>query len=140
MRIHRYTSWDGTQQVLFPTTDDLLKHLSDHLLEEEGVRRALRDLMRRGFTSEDDQRSVKGMRDFLREADEKRREMLNKYSPDSFKLTPEEQKALSDKLTSLAEKLEAYHEQMRNFMERMSGKFADRMDELNEKMREAYQR
>src|SRR6266550_3075321 len=140
MRIHRYTQWDGTQEVLFPTTDDLLKHLSDHLLEEEGVRRALRDLMRRGFTSEDGQRSVKGMRDFLREADEKRRELLNKYSPDSFKLTSEEQQALSEKLNSLAEKLEKYHEQMRNFMERMSGKFADRMDELNEKMREAYQR
>src|SRR6478736_5898715 len=140
MRIHRYTQWDGTQQVLFPTTDDLLKHLSDHLLEEEGVRRALRDLMRRGFTSEDGQRSVKGMRDFLREADEKRRELLNKYSPDSFKLTPEEQKALSDKLNGLAEKLEAYHEQMRTFMERMSGKFADRMDELSQKMQEAYQR
>ena len=83
--------------------------LSDHLLEEEGVRRALRDLMRRGFTSEDGQRSVKGMRDFLREADEKRRELLNKYSPDSFKLTPEEQKSLSEKLNSLAEKLEKYH-------------------------------
>ncbi|HEX9265318.1 MAG TPA: VWA domain-containing protein [Candidatus Binatia bacterium] len=140
MRIHRYTEWDGTQQVLFPTTDDLLKHLSDHLLEEEGVRRALRDLMRRGFTSEDGQRSVKGMRDFLREADEKRRELLNKYSPDSFKLTSEEQQALSEKLNSLAEKLEKYHEQMRNFMERMSGKFADRMDELSQKMQEAYQR
>ena len=49
-------------------------------------------------------------------------------------------KLLSEKLNSLAEKLEAYHEQMRNFMERMSGKFADRMDELNGKMREAYQR
>src|SRR5262244_69930 len=120
MRIHRYTQWDGTQEVLFPTTDDLLKHLSDHLLEEEGVRRALRDLMR--------------------EADEKRRELLNKYSPDSFKLTPEEQKTLSEKLNSLAEKLEKYHEQMRNFMERMSGKFADRMDELSQKMQEAYQR
>src|SRR6266702_1684298 len=105
MRVHRYTQWDGTQEVLFPTTDDLLKHLSDHLLEEEGVRRALRDLMRRGFTSEDGQRSVKGMRDFLREADEKRRELLNKYSPDSFKLTSEEQQALSEKLNSLAEKL-----------------------------------
>src|ERR1044071_173994 len=136
MRIHRYTEWDGTQQVLFPTTDDLLKHLSDHLLEEEGVRRALRDLMRRGFTSEEGQRSVKGMRDFLREADEKRREFLTKNSPDSFKLTPEEQKSLSEKLNSLAEKLEKYHEQMRNFMERMSGKFADRMDELSEKMQE----
>ncbi|HEX2933039.1 MAG TPA: VWA domain-containing protein [Candidatus Binatia bacterium] len=140
MRIHRYTQWDGTQEVLFPTTDDLLKHLSDHLLEEEGVRRALRDLMRRGFTSEDGQRSVKGMRDFLREADEKRRELLNKYSPDSFKLTPQEQQALSEKLSKLAEKLEAYHEQMRNFMERMSGKYSDRMDEMSQKMQEAYQR
>ncbi len=140
MRIHRYTDWDGTQQVLFPTTNDLLNQLSDHLLEEEGVRRALRDLMRRGFTSEDGQRSVKGMRDFLRQADEKRRELLNKYSPDSFKLTPEEQQALSEKLSKLAEKMEAYNEQMRNFMERMSGKFADRMDEMSKKMQEAYQR
>ncbi|HEX9454087.1 MAG TPA: VWA domain-containing protein [Candidatus Binatia bacterium] len=140
MRIHRYTEWDGTQQVLFPTTNDLLNQLSDHLLEEEGVRRALRDLMRRGFTSEDGQRSVKGMRDFLRQADEKRRELLGKYSPDSFKLTPEEQQALSDKLGNLAEKMEAYNEQMRNFMERMSGKFADRMDEMSQKMQEAYQR
>lgn len=140
MRIHRYTQWDGTQEVLFPTADDLLKHLSDHLLEEEGVRRALRDLMRRGFTSEDGQRSVKGMRDFLRMADEKRRELLNKYSPDSFKLTPEEQRALSEKLNQLAEKLEAYHEQMRNFLERMSGRYADRIDEMSRKMQEAYQR
>ncbi|HVO96187.1 MAG TPA: VWA domain-containing protein, partial [Terriglobales bacterium] len=140
MRVHRYTEWDGTQEVLFPTTDDLIKHLSDHLLEEEGVRRALRDLMRRGFRSEDGQRSVKGMRDFLREAEEKRKELLNKYSPDSFKLTPEEQRALSDKLNKLAEKLEAYHDKMRNFMERMSGKYADRMDELSRKMQEAYQR
>ncbi|HMF49190.1 MAG TPA: VWA domain-containing protein [Candidatus Saccharimonadales bacterium] len=140
MRVHRYTEWDGKQEVLFPTTDDVIKHLSDHLLEEEGVRRALRDLMRRGFRSEDGQRSVKGIRDFLREADEKRKELLSKYSPESFKLTPEEQRALSDKLNSLAEKLEAYHDQMRNFMERMSGKYADRMDELNRKMQEASQR
>jgi len=140
MRIHRYTQWDGSQQILFPTADDLLKHLSDHLLEEEGVRRALRDLMRRGFNSEDGQRSVKGMRDFLRMADEKRRELLNKYSPDSFKLTPEEQRALSEKLNQLAEKLEAYHQQMRNFLERMSGRYADRMDEMSRKMQEAYQR
>ena len=140
MRTHRYTEWDGTQQILFPTANDLLNQLSDHLLEEEGVRRALRDLMRRGFTSEDGQRSVKGLRDFLRQADEKRRELLNKYSPDSFKLTSEEQQALSEKLAKLAEKMEAYNEQMRNFMERMSGKFADRMDEMSQKMQEAYQR
>ncbi len=140
MRIHRYTQWDGTQQVVFPTTEDLLKHLSDNLLEEEGVRRALRDLMRRGLKSEDGLRSVKGIRDFLREADEKRRELLNKYSPDSFKLTPEETQALSEKLSSLAEKLDAYHEKMRNFMERLSGKYANNMEDLARRMQEAYQR
>jgi len=80
------------------------------------------------------------MRDLLREAEERRRELLNKYSPDSFKLSPEEQRALSEKLNSLAEKLEAYHETMRNFMERLSGKYADNMDEMTRRMQEAYQR
>jgi uncharacterized protein with von Willebrand factor type A (vWA) domain len=140
MRIHRYTQWDGTQEVLFPTSADLLKHLSDNLLEEEGVRRSLRNLMRRGFTSEDGERSVKGMRDFLRQAEERRRELLNKYSPESFKLTSDEQQALSDKLNSLAEKLEAYNEQMRNFMERLSGKYAGQMDEMGRRMQQAQQR
>src|SRR5947208_16015694 len=97
MRIHRYTQWDGTQQVLFPTTDDLLKHLTDNLLEEEAVRRALRDLMRRGLTSEDGQRPGKGMRDLLREAEARRRELRNKYSTHSCKLSPEEQRALSER-------------------------------------------
>lgn len=140
MRVHRYTQWDGTQQIRFPTSEDLLKHLSDNFLEEEGVRRALRDLMRRGISSDDGSRSVKGLRDFLREAEDRKKEMLDKYSPDSFKLTPEEAKALSDKLNSLAEKLEAYHEKMRNFMERLSGRYAQNMDELARKMQESFQR
>jgi len=140
MRIHRYTHWDGTQQIRFPTSEDLLKHLSDNFLEEEGVRRALRDLMRRGVASDDGQRSVKGLRDILREAEDKKKELLEKYSPESFKLTPEEAKALSDKLNSLAEKLEAYHDKMRNFMERLSGKYAQNMDELARKMQEGFDR
>ncbi len=140
MRVHRYTQWDGTQQIRFPTSEDLLKHLSDNFLEEEGVRRALRDLLRRGLASDDGQRSVKGLRDFLREAEEKKKELLEKYSPESFKLTPEEAKALSDKLNSLAEKLEAYHDKMRNFMERLSGKYAQNMDELQRKMQEGFER
>ena len=140
MRIHRYTYWDGLQQVLFLTAQDLLNQLSDTFLEEEGARRALRNLMRRGFQSEDGLRSVKGLRDFLKEADEKRRELLEKYSPDSFQLSPEETEALSKKLNELAEKLEAYQEKMRNFMERLSGRYAQNMDEMAEKMRQAQER
>jgi uncharacterized protein with von Willebrand factor type A (vWA) domain len=140
MRVHRYTQWDGTQEVLFPTAEDLLKHFSDNFLEEDGVRKALRDLMRRGFSSEDGMRSVKGLRDLLKEADQKRKELLEKYSPDSFKLTPEEQQALRDKLGNLSEKLEAYNEKMRNFMERLSGRYAQDMDEMARKAQQAYQR
>ncbi|MFQ5683063.1 MAG: VWA domain-containing protein [Candidatus Binatia bacterium] len=140
MRIHRYTQWDGTQQVRFPTPDDILKHLSDSLLDEEGVRRALRDLMHRGLLSDDGLRSVKGMRDFLKEANEKKRELLEKFSPDSFKLSQEEAQALRDKLNSLAEKLEAYHEKMRNFMERLSGRYANDMEEMARRMQQARER
>jgi uncharacterized protein with von Willebrand factor type A (vWA) domain len=140
MRIHRYTAWDGTQEVLFPTADDLLKHFSDSFLDEDGVRKAMRDLMRRGLVSDDGQRSVKGLRDLLREAEQKRKELLDKYSPDSFKLTPEESQALRDKLNTLAQKLEAYHEQMRNFMERLSGRYADQMDEMARRAQQAYQK
>lgn len=140
MRVHRYTQWDGTQQVLFPTPEDILRHLSDSFLEEDGVRKALRDLMRRGLASEDGLRSVKGMMDFLRQAEEKKRELLEKYSPDSFKLSPHETKALSEKLNNLAEKLEAYQERMRNFLERLSGRYANDMEELARRMQEAQQR
>lgn len=140
MRLHRYTQWDGSQQVFFPTAEDLMRHLSDSFLEEDGVRKALRDLLRRGFVSEDGQRSVKGLRDILREAEQKRNQLLDKYSPDSFKLTPEESRALQEKLNRLAEKLEAYHEKMRNFMERLSGRYAQEMDELARKARQAYER
>ncbi|MGH7843621.1 MAG: VWA domain-containing protein [Candidatus Binatia bacterium] len=140
MRIHRYTSWDGTQEVLFPTAEDLLKNLSDSFLDEDGVRKALRDLMRRGFVSDDGQRSVKGLRDLLREAEQKRKELLDKYSPDSFKLSPEESQALRDKLNALAEKLEAYHEQMRNFMERLSGRYANQMEDMAQRAQQAYQK
>jgi len=140
MRIHRYTQWDGTQQVLFPTPADILNQLSDAFLEEQGIRKALRSLMRRGFISEDGQRSVKGMGEFLREAEEKKRQLLEKYSPNSFKLSPEEEQALSEKLNHLAEKIEAYHEKMRNFMERLSGRYSQEMDEMGRKMQDAYQR
>jgi len=140
MRIHRYTRWDGSQSVLFPSSEDILRHLSDSFLEEDGVRKAIRDLMRRGLASEDGLRSVKGMMDFLRQAEEKKRELLERYSPDSFKLSPDEVRSLSAKLNSLAEKIEAYQEKMRNFLERLSGRYANDMEELARRMREAQER
>ncbi|MFQ5850561.1 MAG: VWA domain-containing protein [Candidatus Binatia bacterium] len=138
--MHRYIQWDGSQQVLFPTAEDLLKHLSDTFLDERGVHKALRDLMRRGFVSEDSLRSVKGMKDFMREAETRRREILQKYSPDSFKLSPEEAQTLSEKLDNLAEKLEAYHEKMRHFMERLYGRYAHDMEEMSRRMQQAHER
>jgi uncharacterized protein with von Willebrand factor type A (vWA) domain len=140
MRIHRYTPWDGSQEIRFPTPNDLLKHLSDTFLEEEGVRRALRSLMRRGFESEDGRRSVQGLREILQQAEAKKEELLNWYSPDSFRLSPEERTDLSRKLNELTGKIEGYYRQMLNFVERLSGRYGQNMDTLAKRLTEVHER
>jgi uncharacterized protein with von Willebrand factor type A (vWA) domain len=47
--LYRYTRWDGSQQLPPFDADDVLEALSDDVLAEGDVRRALQRLMQRGF-------------------------------------------------------------------------------------------
>jgi len=114
--------------------------LSDTFLEEEGVRRALRSLMRRGFESEDGCRSVRGLREILQQAEDKKEELLKQYSPDSFRLSPEESADLSRKLNELAGKIEAYHKKILNSLERLSGRYGQSIDTLAKSLTEVQER
>ena len=49
MSLYRYTRWDGSQQLPPFDADDVLDALSDDVLAEGDVRRALQRLMQRGF-------------------------------------------------------------------------------------------
>jgi uncharacterized protein with von Willebrand factor type A (vWA) domain len=49
MSLYRYSRWDGTQQLPAFDADDVLDALSDDILAEGDVRRALQRLMQRGL-------------------------------------------------------------------------------------------
>ena len=49
MSLYRYSRWDGSQQLPAFDADDVLEALSDDLLAEGDVRRALQRLMQRGM-------------------------------------------------------------------------------------------
>src|SRR3970040_819134 len=49
MSLYRYTRWDGSQQLPPFDADDVLEALSEDVLAEGDVRRAMQRLMQRGF-------------------------------------------------------------------------------------------
>src|SRR5918999_6544975 len=49
MSLYRYSRWDGTQSLPPFDADDVLEALSDDILAEGDIRRALQRLMQRGL-------------------------------------------------------------------------------------------
>ena len=45
---YRYSRWDGTQSVDFPTSDDLVEHIAEKVLEGDDLRSVLRRMLQRG--------------------------------------------------------------------------------------------
>ena len=67
---YHYSRWDGTQKVEPYTTDDLMQHLTDKVLDGRDLRQVMRDMLQRGarFNSG---RQMPGMRDLLEKLDRK---------------------------------------------------------------------
>ncbi|MCI0785700.1 MAG: VWA domain-containing protein [Chloroflexi bacterium] len=81
-RSYRYSQWDGTQQIFELDADALMDQLSDQVLEQGDVMRALRELFRQGFQSRDGQQ-LPGMKDLLEQLKNRRRQQLQQYNMDS---------------------------------------------------------
>jgi uncharacterized protein with von Willebrand factor type A (vWA) domain len=82
MAIHhyRYSMWDGRQDVPDFTADELLEHMADDLLRGGDPERALRDLLRRGFSLPDGRR-FEGLQRLLRRMEQYRRDTFARYDP-----------------------------------------------------------
>jgi uncharacterized protein with von Willebrand factor type A (vWA) domain len=104
MSLYRYSRWDGSQQLPAFDADDVLEALSDDLLAEGDVRRALQRLMQRGMrgTRGGD---VQGLRRIVDRLRERRQAEL-------------ERAHLDGALDGLAERLDAIVEQERAGIER----------------------
>ena len=79
MVIYRYSRWDGSQNVEFPTTEDLIDRLSEQILQGDDLRGALRRMMQRGFQDAKGQRGM-GMQDLLDKLREARERNLERYN------------------------------------------------------------
>jgi uncharacterized protein with von Willebrand factor type A (vWA) domain len=129
----RYSRWDGTQDPFRIGVDDAMDALADALLRSGDLEWAWQQLLRRGFTSEDGYRSVRGLDDIMREVERKKKELLNKYSPDSFKLDQEQ-------LQRLMQQAQAYMERLQEFMQQLMQRFPQHSEQMNERLDELYQK
>ena len=80
-RTYRYSRWDGTQELLNLDADELMDQLSDELLKQGDVMRALRELLRQGMQNRQGQR-ITGLREMMEQLKEQRRRQLQSYNMD----------------------------------------------------------
>ena len=81
-RTYRYSQWDGSQQIFELDADELMDHLSEELMNQGDVMRALRELFRNGFQNRDGQQ-LPGLRDLMEQLKNQRRQQLQQYNMDS---------------------------------------------------------
>ena len=74
----RYSRWDGTQQINAIDADDIMRAISDELMRDGDLMRALRQLFREGFERPDGER-MPGWWDMMKKVRQKRQEQLNRY-------------------------------------------------------------
>src|SRR5215470_2024629 len=72
---YSYSFWDGSQHVLDLDAESLLEAMSDDLLEEGDLLRALQRLFRQGAQNHDGQR-MPGLQDLLQQLRQRRQQQL----------------------------------------------------------------
>ena len=72
-RSYKYSQWDGTQRIFDIDADELMDHLSDEMLRQGDVMRALRELFRQGFQNREGPH-LTGLRDLMEQLKNRRRQ------------------------------------------------------------------
>src|SRR5919199_1589244 len=75
--VYRYGAWDGSQHVLDLDAEALLDAMSDDLLEEGDLWRALQRLFRQGAQNQDGQR-MPGLQDLMQQLRQRRQQQLQR--------------------------------------------------------------
>jgi uncharacterized protein with von Willebrand factor type A (vWA) domain len=81
-RTYRYSRWDGTQEIFDIDANELMDQLSDELLNQGDVMRALRDLFRNGMQNQLGMQ-LTGLRDLMERLKNQRRQQLQRHNMDS---------------------------------------------------------
>ncbi|MBA3449751.1 MAG: VWA domain-containing protein, partial [Chloroflexia bacterium] len=79
----RYSRWDGSQQIGPLSADDLMRAMSDDLMQDGDVNRALQRLFRWGFQRPDGE-NVPGLQGLMQRLRERRQQQLEQYNLQSM--------------------------------------------------------
>jgi uncharacterized protein with von Willebrand factor type A (vWA) domain len=112
----RYSRWDGTQQIGPLSADDLMRAMSDDLMQDGDVNRAMQRLFRWGFQRPDGE-NVPGLQGLMQRLRDRRQEQLERYD-------------LQSMLSDIAERIEQIVETERQGI-------AKRLDEASEGARDS---
>jgi len=79
----RYSRWDGTQQIGPLSADDLMRAMSEDLMQDGDVTRAMQRLFRWGFQRPDGE-DVPGLQSLMQRLRDRRQEQLERYDLQSM--------------------------------------------------------
>ena len=79
---YRYSQWDGTQQIFDIDASEVMDALSDDLLQQGDVMRALRELLRNGMPNRDGSQ-MPSLRRMMKQLKDRRRQQLQQSNLDS---------------------------------------------------------
>ena len=115
-RLYRYSQWDGSQEPFEADADALLDALAEDVIDHGDIRRALRDLIRRGANGDDTR--LPGLDDLLERLRSRRNQTLDRYDPDSV-------------MRDLKERLDDVLQTERAGMERRLGEIEDNLANMS---------
>jgi uncharacterized protein with von Willebrand factor type A (vWA) domain len=137
---YSYSFWDGSQHVLDLDAESLLEAMSDDLLEEGDLLRALQRLFRQGAQNQDGQR-MPGLQDLLQQLRQKRQQQLQHSNlGDTLKdirekleqIQKTERAGIDRKVDDGKDKVQRGEipEQLQRTMERMAQEHREQLDQL----------
>ena len=127
-RLYRYSQWDGSQEPFEADADALLDALAEDVIDHGDIRRALRDLIRRGADGDDTR--LPGLNDLLERLRSRRGQTLDRYDPDSVMRDLKER--LDDVLQTERAGMERRLSEIEDNLAGMSGEEAEQASKLRD--------
>ena len=131
-RLYRYSQWDGSQEPFEADADALLDALAEDVIDHGDIRRALRDLIRRGADGDDTR--LPGLNDLLERLRSRRGQTLDRYDPDSVMRDLKER--LDDVLQTERAGMERRQREIEENLAGLSGEEAEQASKLRDLFRQ----
>jgi uncharacterized protein with von Willebrand factor type A (vWA) domain len=113
MRRFCYSTWDGSDEKDMPPAHGILDALMQELLKYGDMEWAMQELLRRGYASPDGSWSMQGVDAFMQQLETAREAWLQRYAPDSFRLSGEQVEHYQHQIDAASHAMAARFDQLR---------------------------